>query len=304
MKSVAVLMSTYNGETFITNQIESILNQKDVNVYLFIRDDGSSDNTTWIIKHFAKNNKVSLIHGSNIGVGNSFMNLVKTVGNEFDYYAFSDQDDIWLEDKLIRAIEMIEKKDNPVLYCSNQMLIDKEGNRIGKRHLVNVNTHYLRILNDNDLSGCTMVWNNQLQALLADPVRFPSKYLLDIRIHDVWVAMVASVVGEIVYDDNAYILYRQHEDNYVGVKKSSLMKEWRKKIQNPSLRNGRSYLAKEIISKYGDLMALDSYNQLQMCSEYQTDCSKKMNLLRNQLMQSSVKENYNLFRLKVILNLF
>ena len=102
-EKIAVLMSTYNGEEFLRDQIESILNQEKVNVTLYVRDDGSSDRTVEILSSYEEQGKLKLICGKNCGVGNSFMHLLYTSDQDFDFYAFSDQDDIWLPDKLYSA---------------------------------------------------------------------------------------------------------------------------------------------------------------------------------------------------------
>lgn len=253
MYRAAILMSTYNGEKYLREQIDSILAQENVEIMLYIRDDGSRDRTIEILEDYKKNNtNIKLVKGENIGVGNSFMQLVYEVEQFYDYYAFADQDDIWLPEKIERAIEQIEENQNPVLYCSNQTLVDRDGKIIRERHAGVINTSFMQILCDNNISGCTMVWNKALQKMLADEKKHPTRELLRKRIHDVWVAMVASVSGTIYYDPNSYIYYRQHENNVVGVKESSVLKEWRKKITEPELRNGRSDLAAEITDRFKD----------------------------------------------------
>lgn len=93
---VIVLMSTYNGEKYLKEQIDSILNQVKVEVFLMIRDDGSSDNTIAILKEYERQNRnIKIIKGKNIGVGNSFMQLLYNSA-EAEYYAFADQDDVWV----------------------------------------------------------------------------------------------------------------------------------------------------------------------------------------------------------------
>ena len=112
---VSVLMSTYNGEKYIREQIESILNQKKVKVHLLIRDDGSQDSTIEIVKEYAnKYPNVSVYAGKNIGIGNSFMELLRNAP-EADYYAFADQDDVWLDGKLERAIELIKATEQSII---------------------------------------------------------------------------------------------------------------------------------------------------------------------------------------------
>ena len=108
MKKIAVLMSTYNGEKYIEQQIKSILAQENVDVTLYIRDDGSFDNTVYCIKKFQDKN-INIIIGDNKGPCNSFLELVNLVDDTYDYYAFSDQDDVWLPQKLKKSIDLIEK---------------------------------------------------------------------------------------------------------------------------------------------------------------------------------------------------
>ncbi|MCI8564005.1 MAG: glycosyltransferase [Lachnospiraceae bacterium] len=301
--SVAVLMSTYNGQRFLREQIDSVLSQQNVRLTLFIRDDGSRDGTLPIIASYG--NQVVCIRGTNIGVGNSFMAVLKYAGGNFDYYAFCDQDDIWIPDKLWEGIHAINWYGGPICYCSNQTLVDSEGEKLQERHIENIDTGYMRILSNNQVTGCTMVWNQALNNLLIDELRFPSSEVLKKRIHDVWVAMVASVVGRLVYDPDSYILYRQHENNVVGVKQRSLLYEWKKKIKNPSLRNGRSTLAKEIVEKYGDLI-LDSQiiERLKIYAYYQKDWKSKRMLLMDNEIHKYTGEPLLHFKGKVLLNLF
>lgn len=96
MYKVAVLLSTYNGSKYIKEQIDSILSQEGVNIDIYIRDDESTDETVNIIYEY-KSNNIFLTEGKNIGVGNSFMELLYSVPEIYDYYAFADQDDIWSE---------------------------------------------------------------------------------------------------------------------------------------------------------------------------------------------------------------
>ena len=113
-KQFAVLMSTYNGELFIKEQIDSILAQKDVDITLYIRDDGSNDNTVKLIKEYIK--KYDCIRfmndNNNLRPGASFMKLLLSVlkkEKKYDFYAFADQDDIWLENKVETLLNEIKK---------------------------------------------------------------------------------------------------------------------------------------------------------------------------------------------------
>ena len=306
MNSVAVLMSTYNGERFLREQIDSILNQKDVEVRLFIRDDGSSDRTVSIIKEYLERyDNIGFIQGENVGVGNSFMALVREAGTIFDYYAFADQDDIWMPEKISKAIGAIEKKEGPWCYCSNQLLVDADGNVIRQRHEKPIDVSYMQILCNNLVTGCTMVWNRELQMILIRDNDVPSRELLVKRIHDVWVAMVAAVTGHIYYDSVSYIMYRQHENNVVGVKNTGLIREWRKKLAKPELRSGRSALAKETITGFGDLISDSNINDaLNKYANYNISIQKKVALMKDSTVVKYSKESKAMYITKVLIGLF
>lgn len=104
-KSVQVVMSTYNGEKYLKEQIDSILSQEGVDVRLYIRDDGSSDRTTDILASYQEHKNVKIEKGNNLGFAKSFLTALDEC-DEADYYAFSDQDDVWEKDKLSTAIEI------------------------------------------------------------------------------------------------------------------------------------------------------------------------------------------------------
>ena len=269
---VCVLMSTYNGEKYLREQIDSILNQKDVDVQLIIRDDGSSDCTSEIIKKYAiKCNNVTFYQGENIGVGKSFMRLLHK-SPRADYYAFSDQDDIWLDDKLSRAISLIELKEDktkPIVYTSNQMLIDAEGNIIKQRYDEEPPHGLYDCLMKNLLSGCTMVMNNELRKVLVDDNRQPYERVIRTRIHDTWVDIVANIVGEIIYDKEGRIYYRQHDENVVGImydeklKGIAYIKDKYKRFTSSKNKGIRSLCARNILERFGNQLDNETKKHLE-----------------------------------------
>lgn len=306
MYKVAVLMSTYNGEKYLREQIDSILNQINVDLDLYIRDDGSKDSTVHIMEEYRKTHKnIFLIVGSNLGVGNSFMEVVYQVPKKYDYYAFADQDDVWLPEKIIKAIEFIRNEKGPVLYTSNQTIVDQELKIIGNRYNTEPDVSYLQIMSNNLIAGCTMVWNAKLCVLLNETKRRPYKELLNNRIHDVWVAMTAAVVGRVFYDSNSYILYRQHHDNVVGVKGTNLFFEWKRKIADSKLRNGRSRICNEILNCFGDqINNKEIYNNLNIYSNYKENFRRRMMLIKDETLLHYTSENKWSLKLKIVLGLF
>ena len=304
MCKVAVLMSTYNGEKYLKEQVDSILSQKDVEIMLYVRDDGSSDSTIEIVKEYQKHNdNIVLYIGKNVGVGNSFMQLVYDAGNKFDYYAFADQDDVWLPDKLTTAVRTIEEIKKPCLYASNQLIVDQELKKIGMRFFEHPNISSKQIMCKNKLTGCTMVWNTELHRFLCNDKYHPSSSLLECRIHDVWVAMVASVVGVIIFDEKSYILYRQHENNVIGVKKTNIFVNWINKINYTIQRNGRSRICAEILEKYGENMEGKIIDELKPYAYYRNNSIYKYNLLKDKTMRKISGESFVGFSIKVLFNL-
>lgn len=307
MKSIAVLMSTYNGEKYLREQIESILAQVGVAVELFVRDDGSKDGTEKILAEFATNN-AHVHYGmcKNVGVGNSFMNLLYSAPDTFDYYAFSDQDDIWLPEKLSEAIKTLEES-GALLYASNQECVDKDGNRLGLRYAEGreIFLSPVQIMEKNMISGCTMVFGKDFRDILVEIKNRPAEALLRNRIHDVWLAEVAAVCGKIIYDKRAFIRYRQHENNVVGANehdKKRAAKERKKKLKNKELRNGRSKLAAEICEKFPE--QAKKYSLLGICARAKTCKGKRLILKNERELRSYTGEGRFAFFLKVMLGWF
>ena len=221
MYNVEVLMSSYNGEKYIGEQLDSIFNQKECNVHVLVRDDGSSDSTLCILKDYAHTYNLDYYTGENLGPAKSFMHLIRNC-NKADFYAFADQDDIWYTDKLIRAIKAIINsniRNKPVAYCSNLTPAYDSQHIICEKLLGDkIADEYTEILSrSSDIFGCTMVWNQDLQTLLASS-RVPNMQPM----HDYWAALIASCYGKLIYDKIPSIMYRQHGDNQVGAGLSEL----------------------------------------------------------------------------------
>ncbi len=303
---VAVIMSTYNGEKYLAEQLDSILNQSDVEVEIFVRDDGSSDGTGNVLVGYAE--KFSNIHielAQNVGVGNSFMNALYSVPDMFDYYALADQDDIWEERKIIEAVQLLQKS-NKLLYASNQECVDKSVNSLCLRYKEDADIHLspVSVLSENMIAGCTFVFSKEFFNILKKEENRPEPLLLKNRIHDVWIAMVASLFEGIEYDSRSFIKYRQHENNVVGAK-SSFAKKIKgriKKIRKAEFRNGRSLLAKEIVEKFPQ--QAERYPLIKVCSKAKS-LKDKYKILKNQKeLRSYTKESYFGFFIKVLFGLF
>lgn len=299
MKTVAVLMSTYNGEKYLDEQIVSILEQKNVQVILVVRDDGSKDQTVPMLKKYEADGKLILKICENVGVGSSFMQLLYDAPKA-DYYAFADQDDIWLENKLEVAIQQIEKKGGPVIYSSNQMLVDGDGNRLGLRYKNPPFIRLFQLIDRNILCGCTMVMNHEMASIMQEEHRRPSAKLLKKRLHDSWLLQAGNCIGSVIYDEDSYILYRQHGENVVGVKKMPIGKRlglYVNVILGKNKGHLRSWTADELRRCFGDIVAgeakevLDLYAGLRNLRGKKKFCSSPY--------AKQVTGNRMIFKLKV-----
>lgn len=211
---VAVLMSTYNGEKFVKEQIDSILEQQgDFSLDLYVRDDGSTDNTIGILKDYMKRNKLYWYTGANLKPAKSFINLLWNCG-EYDYYAFSDQDDYWEKNKIQIGLKMLSGHKDPALYCSNAELVDGQLNSLGRRvYKLKPRTDFNTLICAGGLLGCTMIYNSALAQKIIKKEDYPNMVL-----HDFYMAAVCvSLGGQIVYNENPSIKYRQHDSNAIGV---------------------------------------------------------------------------------------
>ncbi len=309
MHEVAVVLSTYNGSRFIKEQIDSILNQKDVHTVIYIRDDGSTDDTVSKIRDTYKDNAdIRLEVGENIGVGPSFMACLCSVVEQYDYYCFSDQDDIWLEDKLISAITALQKVSGPVLYSSNQFIADTDGNKTTVRYSSEPEHSYARCMCSNRLSGCTFVWNSDMNKILSESKRRPDDKLLNIRIHDVWVALAAHVAGTVIYDEDPHILYRVHDKNYVGVSENHGIAGKISAVCH-NIRTGkmlyRSATCSEFLKCFGDLMSEEELKHTVEHANYMKDSKIKRKLIKDPAPYF-LADNESLlsYRTKIFLNLW
>lgn len=226
MKKIAVLMSTYNGSEFLRDQLDSIIEQKDVTIKLIIRDDCSCDEgkTLDILEEYKSKypEVISLYKGKeNIGYRKSFHKLVSIALElypELNYFAFADQDDVWLPDKLNRGVKILSQSCDkniiiPCMYCSNTELVDSKLRHI--RYCWNENE--VRISKDRALvqsfaTGCTCVFNRQAAVMYA--TRYSYQYP---SAHDYFLYQTCVYFGKVIWDKESRIKYRQHGSNQIGI---------------------------------------------------------------------------------------
>lgn len=303
---VHILMSTYNGERYVKEQIYSILNQEDVRVVLHVKDDCSSDGTARLIEEIAQSDpRIQFgVNASNTGVAMNFLDALYELSCEPDaYVAFSDQDDIWDAGKLAKAVSSLKnKKDVPALYYSG---VRNFGFGVSKNKVnelasfKNAVTKPDTLLFDNWAYGCTMVFNCELLKLIKEkPVSSIP------RIHDVWVHMIAYYCDAFIYADldNSYISRRIHENNAAGlievdavsfVKSSSRLKR--------STGHPASNMAAIFLEHYREYIAPNKAEMLNLVANYNQNLLYKIKLLiSNQFYQPSMSR-YIKMRLKILL---
>lgn len=296
---VQVLLSTYNGEQYVKEQIDSIL-QQSVQVELLIRDDGSTDNTISILQEYEKNySNIKVHYGTNVGVIDSFFTLVSLANKEdFSYFALADQDDVWLPNKLKRAIWLLEKKGG-LVYCSDKKLVDENLSHLPTGVLYNkVKTEFGNALVENMCTGCTCVINKELLSLLQ--VGKPEFTVM----HDFWIYLVGTCFGKVVYDKKSYILYRQHGKNELGAA-SSLIESYKRRIKN--FRKYRGQLTKQAASFlriYGEILPEDKKELLIDFLESKYNKDKRKKILRERKLFRQRKQDMfimrQLLRLKLL----
>lgn len=212
-RQVVILLSTYNGAAFIKEQLDSILAQLPSDGQVLIRDDGSTDGTPAVIREVQANEpRISLMCGENIGFGKSFLTLLKIAPNDADLVMFSDQDDVWMPDKIERAWQALKiHQCTPALYSSRQRLVDANLKLLTDTPVWPRTPSFENALCENIVTGCTAALNNQGLKL------FQNKPLpRQVYFHDWWLYLVVSAFGVILVDNQPTLLYRQHGKNTMG----------------------------------------------------------------------------------------
>jgi glycosyltransferase involved in cell wall biosynthesis len=212
---VAILMGTKNGASFIADQLKSIADQTHANWSLFVSDDGSTDETKEIITRFAYGRPQTVVvrNGPKNGVCANFLSLATDRSIDADYFAFSDQDDVWKPDKLARALDWLAtvSRDVPALYCGRTELMTADGQSYGLSPLFSRPPAFQNALVQSLGGGNTMVFNRATKKLLEDVGS------IEVALHDWWLyQLVSATGGAIRYDPQPVVKYRQHRHSLIG----------------------------------------------------------------------------------------
>jgi glycosyltransferase involved in cell wall biosynthesis len=220
---IAILLCTYNGELYVKEQLDSLIKQTYKDFVIYIHDDGSKDATLDIIREYQTlfKDKIVLVNDQikHRGAAESFLWLMNSVSA--DYYMFCDQDDIWLENKILHSynrIKEIEKEhssDTPVLIHTDLTLVDENSNVLAPSFFdyaglkPDVSKHFKFLVFGNVVTGCTVIINDALKRIVPPLNK-------TVGMHDYWIALIAAKYGMLDNIKEQTILYRQHGDNVAG----------------------------------------------------------------------------------------
>jgi len=291
MFKVRVLISTYNGEKYISNLLDSVLAQKDVEVSILVRDDGSTDRTVSILQKYRKESKIDYYVGLNKGYALSFWELISK-SNSYDYFAFCDQDDIWLPQKLSSALKILQMQNIniPLLYTSNVIpvgndLIPLKHKSFNCKGVISIYESFQKSI----LPGCTFVMNNLAIKLL-------QRYNGFMESHDWATYIIVNCFGKVVYDKNSYIYYRIHEENTIGLNNrlQVFMNQFKRFFKKSP--QTRSRFARDFLRCYGENIPNDFRESIYNLAYYQKNIKSKIKLL--------IDRNYKgfIFKAYVLLN--
>lgn len=286
-KNVQILLSTYNGEAFLREQLDSYLNLEGFeNCCVLIRDDGSTDDTRQILKEYADRHGFQVEYGENLGTTKSYEWLIRHSSCKCDFFALSDQDDVWLPNKISDAITCMEKipMQIPILFATRSCITDRELHPIGYSILPKRGISFYNAMVQNVLPGHTQVLNRSLKNLLSE------RGLTGAHVVDWWIYLTASATGEVVYSDIPTVLHRQHGNNSVGYG-LGILQSIHKKIKYVIQGKGNaiSLQLNEFLQKYGDILP----------TEYRTELERYLCGLHGPLRRLDYLRHSRVFRQKI-----
>lgn len=213
---VAILMCTYNGARFLEEQLASFEVQDHDNLALWVSDDGSRDDTLALLEAHRQSSRITpftIVRGPSNGFSENFLSLVYRPEIKADFYAFSDQDDVWDSDKISRALAALDRIDAsaPAVYFSRTRLVNAQLQSIGMSPLCARTPGFRNALVQSLAGANTLVLNEAARDLMRR-ANIPS-----VVSHDWWIyLMVSGAGGQVIYDPEPTLSYRQHEKNVIG----------------------------------------------------------------------------------------
>lgn len=274
MRSVSVIISTYNGSNRIVRQLDSIFSQEDVDVKCYVRDDGSTDNTLEVLGQYKKNHpNLTIESAQNVGWQRSFLLGLRNAPDA-DYYAFSDQDDIWIKGKLKKSVRELEKQDNdlPQLFHCNRISCNEELIPNAKQaSKVSCPLSRENAVTQEYAQGCTIVINNRARDLVCRCIpkgKVP---------HDFWTGLICYYFGEVHYCSEPLFYHINHGDNASGA--GHIRKSQIGRLKTLFTKSAYPNVAEDLLTNYGDLLGKDKF--LVKLRDYKTNMRYRLSLLCN-----------------------
>lgn len=272
-KMVTVLLSTYNGERYLTALLDSVLAQNGVTVRMVVRDDGSTDSTRAILLDYARRGLIEILEmGSNIGYARSFWKLL--CGAEgTQYYAFADQDDIWLPNKLSSAIDIMGSSDEPLLCTSSVIPVDADLRELdGDPFPVHGPLSFAESLQRSILPGCTFVFNEAARSVA-------SKFTGYFESHDWALYSIVAAFGRVFFNDSPCVLYRLHGENTIGAQsRLGALVAKIKRLAGKKVRS-RSRFSESFLDAYRDDLDDEKLLTAALLADYRSSFLAKFKLL-------------------------
>ncbi|MFD2614056.1 glycosyltransferase family 2 protein [Paenibacillus gansuensis] len=306
---VTILLSTFNGDAYLEQLLDSLLSQDYENWRMIIRDDGSSDETLSIVSKYSKDYpdkfELNMIESRNVGAAQSF-GLLLSYAIHAEYVMFCDQDDIWLPSKISSTLNAMQHAehvyDGPILIHTDLTVTNAELEKIDSSYWAYQNINPSRdklnyLLVQNVVTGCTVMINRKLVHLV-NPLQ------QGVIMHDWWIALVASAFGKIEYIKEPTILYRQHLKNEVGASRYSVLKQLQKyKIASKRIL----MLVKQAIIFEDTYSSVLTKQQLQLLSTFSNiiktnRLQRVMAIIRYSLLKTGFIRNFGFLLILIIIN--
>lgn len=300
LMEIAILMSTYNGEKYLNEQLESLFNQQvDGHMTIYIRDDGSSDGTIGIIKRWKKKLDIVLFEEDNVGPAKSFWKLFMKEDIQADYYAFCDQDDVWDPSKIQAGIFALQNEDSEALWCSNCRIIDQRGTVIFEK--MNQKSPDFSIISQlvcGTTQGCAMLFNDQLRRYIIE------KNAKTMPMHDFVIMTYAIAKGNVLYDNCPYFGYRVHSDNAVASDGKNIVEHIKSSLNmwfSSSHRNELSNFAAILLRDNSDYLDMETQKYIINLVKSKHNIMSRLELVFDKKTVSQNKKAERSFKIRTIL---
>lgn len=297
-----VLLSTFNGERYVAEQIRSLTSQSIPPDYLLIRDDGSSDNTIEIIlsEAVSDHTRLMLHRGSNVGAARSFIELFSLgLSTDADIFFFCDQDDIWEANKVSTFLRAFSPQgDMPEAVFSQLLLVDKNNTALQTTRPPR-RIGFGNSLIENVLTGCGLACNRSLLLMAS------REQLRDVDMHDHLIYVVGSLFGEIQYIEEPLTRYRQHDNNVIGYSTSTWMSIRRKLSRlGRERKHSKSRLASILISTFDGELQPDQRTTLRLVARSRNSVAARIQLILSRRLWRQKRMHELTWRSLCILGLF